>query len=751
MRRMHDIPLSFERGRRIAGISFFGMPDSILNGAARFFISHSLAGFIFRPQADQLDPQREDYWVPDVEEMNTLPFAREPRHYLPADDLDRFDLDVLPEEPLVLTRRPSGRLAGNFSVMRSLAAAVMAHLDVQDELVVDDDDDAVRPVERVPMAHKQERFLLRSIPPEQRGRPVMWQAERDVWDATLLNVKERARALADSPTVRNVALFQHAHETYLVFLTQLLNGFPPLSGNLWMRRQLRFWRDVADRSASEDEVALLQEIGGASTVQTSQAAAKALLLLNDPGDMVYTMAFGSSIAAGIASRLSAGNGAFAALSEGDRAFLARALDGFHYDIARRALLGSPGEAAGGATAARVMAGLAAALPLRGGEAVAGEPLIASAAWLYGLRETAPQVLRAFLAQFNASSVASPEIRARKDELRLETWERAKAHPIAAFLDFAGNVANADRLVFASGDDAPAMVAYGAGLAEGVFSAVLGDLRGGRLDETAAAARYAALIADPDMEMAQQAYDAGVAAFRPAPAAALKAAAEVEAELPWLGILLPLVSSAEGILAAARQRPQQAAIAGRYGEALRGEDEGKKYMALVRLGYGLLVTLALLQLAAKGRLGIGGGGADAIGTEGEAGAAMPAPDMTGAAGGVAITAGPLVLPLPANTGPTEMAAMAVRLAPRLDAPLSGDALDAAEQAVAGLLLLAAESFAGDEEPLLDAIIELAGEHEDEVLEERFARFGETIKSPPPAEALAPLRRDTARLVEGLSRG
>jgi hypothetical protein len=39
----------------------------------------------------------------------------------------------------------------------------------------------------------------------------------------------------------------------------------------------------------------------------------------------------------------------------------------------------------------------------------------------------------------------------------------------------------------------------------------------------------------------------------------------------------------------------------------------------------------------------------------------------------------------------------------------------------------------------------------VLEERFARFGETIKSPPPAEALAPLRRDTASLVDGVTRG
>jgi hypothetical protein len=34
-------------------------------------------------------------------------------------------------------------------------------------------------------------------------------------------------------------------------------------------------------------------------------------------------------------------------------------------------------------------------------------------------------------------------------------------------------------------------------------------------------------------------------------------------------------------------------------------------------------------------------------------------------------------------------------------------EALTQAVAGLLLLAAESFAGEEEALLDAIIELAG--------------------------------------------
>ncbi len=585
------------------------------------------------------------------------------------------------------------------------------------------------------------------------NRDEAWVAgEREFWNAALFDVKLQAAAAAVAPTGRLCATFHHAVEIFINVDISLRTGLWPEQSS-WLNRQIAFWGVMAEKMSAPDGAAeALATIGGESSLLQAEAAARTLLLLGDPGNIAWALTRAGLVGAQVAQRLNAADGRFGPVGAADRVFIAAVLDSFHDELACRTLLAGPGEEAGNKVAAGAIIAVVRVVSAADRSELTGEPLVDGAAMLHGLRETAPQVLRAFLASFNATGVASPEIKARKTRIAPENWQRAKAHPIAAFLDFAGNVANADRLVFASGDDAPEVVAYSASIATEAFRQVLGELRQGKLDEAAAGERYAALIADPDEPMTRRAHkDGKVAAFRPAPAAALKAAAELEAELPWLGILLPMASGAEGILAAARERPQQAAIAGRYAEALRGGDEGKKYMALVRLGYGLLVTLALLQLAAKGRLGIGGGGADAIGTEGEAGAAMPAPDMTGAAGGVAITAGPLVLPLPANTGPTEMAAMAVRLAPRLDAPLSGDALDTAEQAVAGLLLLAAESFAGDEEPLLDAIIELAGEHEDEVLEERFARFGETVKPPPPAEALAPLRRDTARLVEGLARG
>src|SRR5690606_17908687 len=83
--------------------------------------------------------------------------------------------------------------------------------------------------------------------------------------------------------------FQHALEVYGLVRQQIEPGtFADESG--WRDRQGYFWRTMADRAAVPDiSPALQEEMGGVATLRQTEALAKGLLLLGDPGDMVGLM------------------------------------------------------------------------------------------------------------------------------------------------------------------------------------------------------------------------------------------------------------------------------------------------------------------------------------------------------------------------------------------------------------------------------------------------------------------------------